>query len=428
MSSYQEAYNAAVCANDSSLIGGLDSSKGKLFYILGHYRTALNCFRDAAAVFKKTGNLDKVANNYAAMGRCYALLNNYDSSFFILNEGIDITKKTSNITLTSQLYQNLGVINSTLGEYENAEKYFRLASQNDTCSSSVHLYYLNLAQLFLAASNKDSLELYVQKLKDVEATLEISETSSVSLYDFISNYYASCGQYDSAYVYCCKLSYSTGKIYDKNLASSVLEIQKKYDNALLKNALQKSKIKEQRLIVIICLFTIIATVAVLILSQRSLRITKKEVLTRKRLSLLQNRIKEISDHDKVLEKSLLCRYKIIKDIAYYDMQMTNNTENLVAQIKGHVYDGNSNIWGAISSIVEDIMPGLQKSLRNKYPALNDTQFKICILSCIDNFSNKDIAVFLNFSIYSVNKARSEIRKIIGSDEKNIKKLINKVPK
>ena len=84
-----------------------------------------------------------------------------------------------------------------------------------------------------------------------------------------------------------------------------------------------------------------------------------------------------------------------------------------------VMNGKETAYEAAASIIESAYPGLQAKISELYPDLNETDSKVCLLSCSD-ITNTEMGEILELSVYSINKSRSELRKKLSFEPGELK--------
>jgi len=84
-----------------------------------------------------------------------------------------------------------------------------------------------------------------------------------------------------------------------------------------------------------------------------------------------------------------------------------------------VMNGKETAYESAVSIIEAAYPGLQAMIAEQFPDLNETDAKVCLLSC-SGLSNAEMGDLLGLSVYSINKSRSELRKKLGFEPDKLK--------
>ena len=65
-------------------------------------------------------------------------------------------------------------------------------------------------------------------------------------------------------------------------------------------------------------------------------------------------------------------------------------------------NGKENVFDAVLVEMEKVYPNIYTVLRQKYPKLNETETKVCLLSCSD-LSNTEMAEIPEISKYTIDK-------------------------
>jgi len=84
-----------------------------------------------------------------------------------------------------------------------------------------------------------------------------------------------------------------------------------------------------------------------------------------------------------------------------------------------VMNGKETAFESAVSVIEAAYPGLQAMIAEQYPELNETDAKVCLLSC-SGLSNTEMGDLLGLSVHSINKSRSELRKKLGFEPDELK--------
>ena len=84
-----------------------------------------------------------------------------------------------------------------------------------------------------------------------------------------------------------------------------------------------------------------------------------------------------------------------------------------------VMNSKETAYEAAASVIEEAYPGLQAKISELYPDLNETDSKVCLLSCSD-INNTEMGELLDLSVHSIYKSRSELRKKLGFEPGELK--------
>ena len=253
-----------------------------------------------------------------------------------------------------------------------------------------------------------SAKLYQSKLKKELQSIE-DVYLRITACDAIVNYYSLNNMYDSALYHQKELTYLLDGIYKRNLEQNIYDVQKKYDYELQQNVYQKRLNK--RLLILICI--LLTLLLVLIVS--FVLITN----SRRREKLLSEQLEDLSNvndcYEKIkyeinesLKNSLKERFNIIRKVSI--IEHNNKTDENLKKIKEYTYGSiNKTAFEASVCVIESVYNNITSFIKDTYPELTETEYKVCLLS-IAPISVNDIAVISGLSIDTISKSRSNIRK------------------
>ena len=319
-------------------------------------------------------------------------------------------------------------------------------------------FHLTFASLYLSMNCKDSINHYGGLLcGDIDKVDD--DLLLVNIYDVLSNIALYNNRYDSAYYYVKKYSEKVVDITEDRLSQSVYEIQQKYDYEKIRNEYQSKQIRSQRIGLLLLFFLIISLLVMLFFSIRLSNKRKEALVANERLrdseidkaklmgqkdsnektiSMLENRISQLdrkntdslqkywdeinslkneiaknnSDMDRCID--------LLRNASNWQISFVNNlltivnyrqdAGTIVSRIKSDLLTDTP--FNVIMEIFNNEYPGLAIQIKNRYPDLTETEFKVCILS-FSQLSSKDMSNILGQSTNSINSARSNIRSKIN---------------
>ncbi|PRD54061.1 tetratricopeptide repeat protein [Sphingobacterium gobiense] len=414
---YKEAEQYAEKAKDNSLrglveynIGDLLAEQGLHYKALGRYKTAASYYQDEP---------DKLAYSYSAMGRMFLLEEEIDSAFHYFHRGLDIAKEANNNLLQSALAQSLGVAYREIQKYNEAEKYLRQSWQLHADSSDLPRYYLNLAKLFTESFQIDSAKVYLEKLKERVDDLK-DNYFQASAWNFLTGWEKEQGNYDSAFAYQAKRMEVVAQIMEDRGNQSVYEVEQKYNYERMQTQHYRAQSIKQRWIIVLLGIVMIGGVLFI---WYWIRQKNRQIEVQQSMDTLteMNRDLENTVQKKrlALRRALLWRFDIAKKVLKLNegvrMSPKNTLEkSIIAQFNNIVY-GETTIdehWEALLQTFKNARPGYADKIRENYPDLAETEFRICILTYAD-FSVKEIAVVLQQSPNTIQTRRTTLRKKLG---------------
>ena len=338
-----------------------------------------------------------------------------DSVFCYIRQAIDLAEQANDKMVLSQIYQNAHVYCRENNESKLAKKYLKMAYEIHADPLLENQYNLNLLTLCLDDMDMSSANIYVNKLKNKYDIIE-DGTMKISICSEFVKYYSMMNMCDSVIYYQNEMALTSQKIYEQYMYQNIYEIQQKYDNELQRNVYQKKLNK--RLILIVCILIVLLLVSII----SFLIITK----SKRREQVLTKEVEDLSnvknDYDKFkheikesFDNSLKARFDVIRKVNTFERN--NKTNKNVKEIKEYAYGSpDKTAFEASVDVIESSYNKITSFIKESYPELNGTEYKICLLS-IAPISTDDIANFVELGSDSVRKSRSNIRKKLGIEDK-----------
>ena len=148
--------------------------------------------------------------------------------------------------------------------------------------------------------------------------------------------------------------------------------------------------------------------------------------SKRREQVLTKEVEDLSnvknDYDKFkheikesFDNSLKARFDVIRKVNTFERN--NKTNKNVKEIKEYAYGSPyKTAFEASVDVIESSYNKITSFIKESYPELNETEYKICLLS-IAPISTDDIANFVELGSDSVRKSRSNIRKKLNIEDK-----------
>ena len=414
MKDYKTAFTLAENMQDSLYMWRINNYMAVIYYEQAYWDEALDTYIKSV---KYANDNHKKAESYASLARVYYMKDDNDKAMYNIERSIDMAEKTDDKNTKSQVYQNAYVLYKKNNEKELAWKYLNMSVM---CNPNIDsgwdsLYDLNFLHFFIEEGNMDTARIYANKLRNEYDSIEIN-AKKTNICEELSNYYMQNKMYDSAMYYQKEMTYLVQKIYQQIIDDNVYEIQKKYDHELQRNIYQKKLNK--RLILIVCILIVLLLVSIISL----IRITKLN----RREQVLTKEVEDLSnvknDYDKFkheikesFDNSLKARFDVIRKVNTFERN--NKTNKNVKEIKEYAYGSPyKTAFEASVDVIESSYNKITSFIKESYPELNETEYKICLLS-IAPISTDDIANFVELGSDSVRKSRSNIRKKLNIEDK-----------
>lgn len=418
MRHYKEAETYAGKANDTDLRGLIQYNMGDLLAEQGLRKEALDSYRNAEHLYRRQP--DKRAQCLSAVGRMYTFLQQSDSAFLYFLEGLEIAETAGNRRLQSLLAQNLSIVYRENKQYDEAEVYLRRSYQLNNDSAKRPRYYLNFARLYAGMDRQDSAALYTVKLKQNIDSLD-NTAFKASAYSYLADWEKRQANYDAAFSYQTERMKVLTRMMEERGNRSVYETQRKYDY----EHMQKQYYRNQS----VRLQWIIALLGMLIVGGALftwywVRQRNRQAEIQRNMDTLKemNRDLESAVHRKQLDlrKDLLWRFDVARKAVEINKEINRpgkpDTEYWIGQFNKIIY-GEKSIeeqWDAMLQTFNAARPGLSERIREKYPDLTETEFRVCILTYA-GFRIKEIALILNQKPNTIQTRRTNIRRKMGID-------------
>ena len=412
MSDYKTAFTLAENMQDSIYMWRINQYIGDLYLDQLYYDKALEHYKNSVTWINNDMHR---ALHYTDMACIYYMKDMLDSVDYYIRYAVDIAEQTNDERVISQIYQNAHLYYRENDETEVAKKYLKMACEIYTDTLLENRYNLNFLTLYYKDGDVDSASVYVRKLKDKYELVE-DETMKISICSEFVKYYSMMNMCDSVLYYQSEISSVSQEIYKKYIEQNIYEIQKKYDYELQRNIYQSKLNKRLLLIICILIVLFLVTIVSFVIITNSKR---REKTLSKQVDDLSN---VISDYDKFkheikesFDNSLKERLNIIRKVNIFERN--NKSSKNIKEIKEYAYGSPyKTAFDASVDVIESSYNKITTFIRESYPELNETEYKICILS-IAPLSTDDIANIVELGSDSVRKSRSNIRKKLHIEDK-----------
>ena len=420
MNCYQEADRYGRMVGDSVSAAFAQYYIGDLLNASGHEKDAIVNYQAAAELWGDS--LSRKAKCLNAVAMMNIVIDEYDSAFVYLEKALKLAQTSKDNITEASVWNNYSVAYQLLDEYDTALDCLRKTLPlMDEKRRPIAL--LNLAKVYLALDERDSLEYYkTQMLKAIE-TVECKPETMAAVYGFLIKDALSKGDYESAYQFEKQHEQVALDLLTDQTQSSVLEIQKKYDFEAQANRHNRQMLSRQRVIILLTVVLIAALVIVTILilnalkkkrieaeiSANLLELKKRNAQQQQEQSALKTQLDALQQQtDDKLKDEYLQRCHIIRCFEVYSHDR-NNTMNF-KDLEKALFEGEDH-WTSFEQAFEGVHPSFIASIRQNYPDLNDSEFRYCLLSHF-KLSRQEYADVLGCSVYNVDKIRASLNKKI----------------
>lgn len=376
--------------------------------------------KEASNFFKKARNYKSYAYALKDLACECTLTDSFNCTIPLLQKADSISQLLHNKDLTADVANAFGVIYEAQEKYKNAERYFLKAIE--TGSKESYKDSISLLHIYI----KDN-----QLAKAHEWIETITKHNDIAYYFNQAYYllYKAEGKYKEALHYkeiCSDMLDSLTLVQNE---TKVLEIEKKYNNAKIREENELLKITQQRntIIIIIAISLFLLSVAgYIIYRQRSkAKIYYQQTILDKMKIELLHLSAELEEKKQILQKALADKennaHKLqqeIEVISYkYDRLQKQNLETstvgkkLISLTKKNRLEDSQlptdKTWHSIMTEVDKIYPQFYSLLKEAFPNLTESEYQYCYLH-IFGFDANDEAKLLGINPASVRMKRTRI--------------------
>lgn len=428
---YGEKQAAMKSFKDAELYGEIESDSlsvamagywmGKLLYYDGRKVEALSSLKNS---------IIHIGNHYAvkalienSRAAVFLLLNQKDSVVTCLDKSLYNARKSHSAKAKHNVLNNYAVFYRRQGKYDQAIRCLRLIE--DSCiynEKELLLLNLNLGNVYFDKGKMDSANYYYKRIEPFMSTTRAKLETQLAAYDALFKFSTSRNEDSLALLYRERHEDILYAIMQQRQEQSIFRIQQQYDYENLQNTLNKKIILRHRIILIISLLLLTAAVLILVLQLRQKQMQEAEEELKRQIGNLKNDLQE-SVKASYLEKELSSRLRLIIS-AYRKRKKGYDPQNEWSSIVYKLMNGKENLFDAVLEEMEKVYPDIYTLLRQKYPELNETETKVCLLSCSD-LSNTEIAEILGMSKFTIDKNRSKLREKLNLKPEKMKEQLHK---
>ena len=416
MNCYQEADHYGRLAGDSVSAAFAQYYIGDLLNNSGNEADAIANYKAAAELWGDS--LSRKAKCLNAVAMMNIVTDEYDSAFFYLEQALRYAKTSKDKVTEATIWNNYSVAYQLLDENEAAlyclRKTLPLVDEKRLPTA-----LLNLAKVYLALDERDSLEYYKSQMINAIETVECKPETMAAVYGFLIKDALSKGDYEGAYQFEKQHEQVALDLLSDQTQSSVLEIQKKYDFEAQANRHNRQMLSRQRLIILLTVILIAALIVVTLLILNALK--KKRIEAEINANLLELKKRNAQQQQEqtalkaqldalhqqtndILKDEYLQKCHIIRCFEVYSHDR-NNTMNF-KDLEKALFEGEDH-WTSFEQAFDGVHPGFIASIRQNYPELNDSEFRYCLLSHF-KLSRQEYADVLGCSVYNIDKIRASL--------------------
>ena len=416
---FKEAEHYGLMADDTLTVARARYQIGDMLYRKGETKEEYMWRLKAAEPCFGT-HYDERAKLLNLMGFAYIAFREFDSAEMYINQALYYAEKSQNQEIYTTVLTNFYVLNLDQGNYNKAAEYlWKFKARTGLETDKERMYYCqSLGTVYDAADNTDSAAYF---FREYEALLQDTNTmkNHEPYWDYLTleKYAELRGDYALALWYYEHYIIENRRVELKKEKENLYSIQKKYDYEVLRNELNEKIIRKQRIIILISGLAALVLAAFLVSQIRLARKRKQEAEINAELFHFKQQNQALAQKDAKHEQIQQDYADRLSDALRREQRImllldnylnSNKKANLLNVLKSSVY-GDKDHWMAMVEVVDQIYPGLVKTLQQKYPDLDDDEMKSYILSYF-KISRQEEADYLGTTVGMVDKLRGKRRK------------------
>lgn len=434
MNCYKEADKFGRLVGDSVSAAFAQYYIGDLLNNSGHEAEAIVNYKAAAELWGDS--LSRKAKCLNAVAMMNIVNDDYDSAFVYLSQALNLAQTAEDKVTEASVWNNYSVAYQLLDENDDALDCLRKTLPLvDEKRRPIAL--LNLAKVYLALDERDSLEYYKTRMLSAIEEVECRPETQAAVYGFLIKDALAVGDYEKAYQFEKQHEKVALDILGDQTQSSVLEIQKKYDFEAQANQHNRQMLSRQRLIIVLTIVLIAALVLVTILILNALK--KKRIEAEINASLLELKKRNAqqqqeqtamrAQYDELqkqnaqqselqaefgdkLKDEYLQKCNIIR--CFEVLSRDRNNTMAFKDLEKSLFEGEDH-WAGFEAAFEGVHPGFIAFVHKQYPDLTDLEFRYCLLSHF-KLSRQEYADVLGCSVYNVDKVRASLNNKMKENE------------
>lgn len=408
MESFKKAENYGVLSGDSLTTAEAEFYIARFLFEDHMYDDMLAMAVLAENNFGRHYEGKAFVNNLIAVS--YIMEKDHANAEYYLKRAIDYAEMGNSVNAKQKILMNFAVLKREQGKYNEAFDYLLQCKPIVTDSFHLLQFNMNMAHVYTYDDQYDSAYYYELKALDLLESVKVKPETESSIYFFL--YYITKKQmkYELSLYYfekCADMRYKIQKGYEKK---SIYKVQRQYDLDALQYNMSQKVIKNQRVILIISLLLLLASITAIGLMVKQKKTAKEILLIKDVLNKTNEDLHNNSIKDDAIKKELARQLRII--IAANEIvNKTSDSRKEWSSLVKKINNGKNDLFEAALIVFNNIYPDMYDTIKEKYKSLNATESKVMLLSYID-LTNAEIGKLLGLSLHSVYKSRSAINKCI----------------
>lgn len=421
--SFEEATKYGLCAGDSLTIARAFFQMGRHLHWMDKYKEAAAALDSADRYFGNRLYERAFVQNMMGVNQCF--LEEFNDAAIHLANSIDFAFESGNEDAQWRAMFNQGIM---LGDkhFDNRDVGILLLKQLETEDTGLKLATkaYGIKELFFDHNVRHDIKPLSDDSTGYYLRIWARAKSRSQKYKFSGDDLFSCygRQHDLVPVFLSHRIISDETYYGAKfgVVRNYSRQQQRNDYLNLRNAMAEKQLQKQHKTLAFCIVALVTLIIVALLFwlKRKPKTATIETPMEEPKPEIQVTEPKQPEENPFVKQELTNRLRLILSASRieknaYDPKM--EWKPLVRQ----VMNGKETAYESAVSIIEAAYPGLQAMIADEFPDLNETDAKVCLLSC-SGLSNAEMGDLLGLSVYSINKSRSELRKKLGFEPDELK--------
>lgn len=402
LQAFLEAGNIAEHITDAKRKGLIQHNIGGLYYATGtNYEEAIARLKKAAGYFQAENYYKYAIASLNLLGTCFLIREQPDSALRYQQQALHLAMANSDTATWTTALQNLSVTYREIGDKQQAKACALRATGLNKANGETVSALLNLSYIYYDYAQYDSAAFYANRILRIP---EEEQTPYIlaSVYALLTKIEKAAANYQKALEHQEEYTKRIDEIYAEREAQSVAGIQDKYNLERIKNENHLLYIQQLWISIITVVVVLALVIGLFVLYCRN---SRQEI---KLLKIAQAHDKLHSSYMDFYKKTGLLKQSLKTLVR--DEELFSKIYNKICQIFYNTKDVHT--WEGLYPALNRQYNGLFDRLRQHFPQLGDTEFKICCLEYA-GFQNKVIAGYVQLKLDTVQSKKSAIRKTLG---------------
>lgn len=424
--SFEEATKYGLRAGDSLTIARAFFQMGRHLHWMDKYKEAAAALDSADRYFGNRLYERAFVQNMMGVNQCF--LEEFNDAAIHLANSIDFAFESGNEDAQWRAMFNQGIM---LGDkhFDNRDVGILLLKQLETEDTGLKLATkaYGIKELFFDHNVRHDIKPLSDDSTGYYLRIWARAKSRSQKYKFSGDDLFSCygRQHDLVPVFLSHRIISDETYYGAKfgVVRNYSRQQQRNDYLNLRNAMAEKQLQKQHKTLVFCIVALIALIigALLFWLKRKPKTEMVETQPEAPKPEIKTPEPKQPEENPFVKQELTNRLRLILAAARieknaYDPKM--EWKPLVRQ----VMNGKETAFESAVSVIEAAYPGLQAMIAEQYPELNETDAKVCLLSC-SGLTNTEMGDLLGLSVHSINKSRSELRKKLGFEPDELKERL-----